>query len=49
MTHDTIVEGKLKGKEGIKIVAERENAIEEKLERFEKGLDTLDGIIDKAP
>jgi predicted acyltransferase (DUF342 family) len=46
ITPDTIVEGTLKGAKGIKMMTEGQNAIEEKIERFEKGMDTIDGIMD---
>ncbi|MFW3145886.1 MAG: hypothetical protein ACMUIE_03645 [Thermoplasmatota archaeon] len=44
-TPDTIIDGTLKGEEGIKILPEGGSAIEEKISRFEKGMDELDGLV----
>ncbi|MEA3557783.1 MAG: polymer-forming cytoskeletal protein [Candidatus Thermoplasmatota archaeon] len=44
-TPDTIIDGTLKGEEGIRILPEGGSAIEERISRFEKGMDHLDGIM----
>lgn len=44
-TPDTIIDGTLKGEEGIRIVPEGETGVEERMERFEKGVDEMEGII----
>ena len=45
-TSDTIIDGTLKGEEGIRIQSEGSTAIEERLERFEKGVDRFHGLVD---
>jgi predicted acyltransferase (DUF342 family) len=45
-TSDTIIDGTLKGEEGIKIITQTGAGVEERIERFEKGLDSLTGIVD---
>jgi len=45
ITPDTIIDGTLKGEEGIKINPEGGTGVEERMERFEKGVDEMDGII----
>ena len=45
ITPDTIVEGTLKGSEGIRILMEGEGAVEERISRYEKGVDSLEGVI----
>ena len=47
ITHDTITDGTIKGENGVRILSEEKHNIEERIERFERGLDTLDGIIDE--
>ncbi len=45
-TSDTIIDGTLKGDEGIRILTESGTAVEEKMERYQKGMDDLEGIMD---
>ncbi len=45
-TSDTIIDGTLKGDEGIKILSQSGTTVEDRIERFEKGIDNLDGIMD---
>lgn len=45
-TSDTIIDGTLKGEVGIRILTESGTAVEEKMERFERGVDDLEGIVD---
>ena len=45
ITPDTIVEGTLRGEEGIKIMPEGNSAIEERLLRFEDGMDAMEGFV----
>lgn len=42
---DTIIDGTLKGEEGIKIITESGTAYEEKIQRFEKGVDDIEGLM----
>lgn len=44
-TPDTIIDGTLKGEEGIKILPEGSNAIEERISRFEKDMDDIEGLV----
>lgn len=44
-TPDTIIDGTLKGEDGIRIMPEGETSVEDRMERFEKGVDEMEGII----
>ncbi len=44
-TSDTIIDGTLKGEEGIRILPEGGSAIEDRITRFEKGIDELEGLM----
>jgi len=44
-TPDTIIDGTLKGEEGIRINPDGDTGIEDRMERFEKGVDEMEGII----
>jgi len=44
-TSDTIIDGTLKGEEGIRIMQEGDTGVEERMERFERGMDEIDGIV----
>jgi predicted acyltransferase (DUF342 family) len=45
-TSDTLIDGTLKGEDGIRILTESGTAVEEKMERFSQGVDDLHGIVD---
>ncbi len=45
ITPDTIVEGTLRGDEGIKIMPNGDSAIEERILRFEGGMDSMEGFV----
>jgi predicted acyltransferase (DUF342 family) len=44
-TPDTIIDGTLKGEDGIRIMPEGETTLEDRMERFEKGVDEMEGMI----
>jgi predicted acyltransferase (DUF342 family) len=44
-TPDTIIDGTLKGEDGIRIMPEGETSVEDRMERFERGVDEVEGII----
>ncbi len=44
-TPDTIIDGTLKGEDGIRIMPEGETSVEDRMERFEKGVDEMEGMI----
>lgn len=44
-TSDTVIDGTLKGEEGIRVKPEGNPEIEERIERFEKGIDGMEGVI----
>ena len=44
-TSDTIIDGTLKGEDGIRIMPEGETSVEDRMERFDKGVDEMEGII----
>ncbi|MBN1390294.1 MAG: polymer-forming cytoskeletal protein [Candidatus Thermoplasmatota archaeon] len=44
-TPDTVIDGTLKGEDGIRINPEGDAGIEERIERFERGVDEVEGII----
>ena len=47
ITHDTITDGTLKAENGVRMLSEEKHTVEDKIERFEKGIDTLEGIMDE--
>ncbi len=44
-TPDTIIDGTLKGDEGIRIMPEGDTSLEDRMERYERGMDELDGVV----